>query len=143
MRLPAIVLFTGCLLSVVNVDQAAKTVVCRRLALAGSVQLGRYLRITHGENRGSGWLALSRTPAVALFASLISLAAVLVTAGPPLGAVSVVGLGLALGGAGGNLVDRIARKSVRDFIGVGKWPLFNLADVALTLGVCLTPLGLL
>jgi signal peptidase II len=143
MRLPATALLTGCVLSVVIIDQAAKTVVCRRLALAESMQLGRYLRITHGENRGSGRLALSRTHALALFASLISLAAVLATAGPPLGAVSVVGLGLALGGAGGNLVDRVARKSVLDFIGVGKWPLFNLADVALTLGVCLTPLGLL
>jgi signal peptidase II len=143
MRLPATALLTGCVLSVVIVDQAAKAIVCRRLALAESMQLGRHLRITHGENRGSGWLALSRTHALALFASLILLAAVLVIARPPLGAVSVVGLGLALGGAGGNLVDRVARKSVLDFIGLGKWPLFNLADVALTLGVCLTPSGLL
>jgi signal peptidase II len=143
MRLPATALLTGCMLSVVVVDQAVKTVVCRRFALAESIQLGRHLRIIHGRNRASGWSALSKTHAFALFASLISLAAVLVTAGPPLGPVSVVGLGLALGGAGGNLVDRFARKSVLDFIGVGKWPLFNLADVALTLGVCLTPLGLL
>jgi signal peptidase II len=143
MRLPATALLAGCVLSVVIVDQVAKVIVCRTLALAESMRLGRYFRITHGENRVSGWLALSRTYALALFSSLILIAAVLVIAKPPLSAVSVVGLGLALGGAGGNLLDRMTRKSVRDFIGIGKWPLFNLADVALTLGVCLTPSGLL
>ncbi len=45
-------------------------------------------------------------------------------------------LGLILGGAVGNLVDRFRfGGAVQDFIGVGFWPSFNVADAAITLGV--------
>lgn len=45
-----------------------------------------------------------------------------------------VGGGLVLGGAAGNLIDRIGDQTVTDFISVGRWPSFNLADSAITLG---------
>ena len=44
-------------------------------------------------------------------------------------------LGLQLGGALGNLVDRITRKYVVDFVDIGFWPIFNLADISILLGV--------
>ena len=47
------------------------------------------------------------------------------------------GLGLLLGGALGNLVDRIRFGAVVDFIDVPWWPTFNLADVAIVAGVTL------
>ena len=43
--------------------------------------------------------------------------------------------GLLLGGAIGNLIDRLAEGSVTDFIKLPAWPAFNLADVAITFGV--------
>jgi signal peptidase II len=43
--------------------------------------------------------------------------------------------GLLLGGAAGNLIDRVRDGSVTDFIDVPFWPAFNLADVAITFGV--------
>ena len=46
-----------------------------------------------------------------------------------------LGVGLLLGGALGNLVDRIRDGGVTDFIDPPLWPAFNLADVAITLGV--------
>lgn len=46
-------------------------------------------------------------------------------------------VGLVAGGAIGNLADRIRADAVTDFIAVGSWPAFNLADVAITLGVLL------
>lgn len=46
-------------------------------------------------------------------------------------------VGLVAGGAIGNLVDRIRAGAVTDFIVVGSWPAFNLADVSITLGVLL------
>jgi signal peptidase II len=46
-------------------------------------------------------------------------------------------VGLVAGGALGNLVDRIRASAVTDFIAVGSWPPFNLADVSITLGVLL------
>jgi signal peptidase II len=48
-----------------------------------------------------------------------------------------VAVGLLAGGAIGNLADRIRADAVTDFIAVGSWPPFNLADVAITLGVLL------
>ncbi len=46
-------------------------------------------------------------------------------------------LGLILGGTIGNLVDRLRFGFVTDFIGVGFWPIFNIADSALTVGIIL------
>ena len=44
-------------------------------------------------------------------------------------------VGLLLGGAVGNLIDRIAEGAVTDFLKVPKWPAFNVADIAITFGV--------
>jgi signal peptidase II len=48
-----------------------------------------------------------------------------------------VSLGLQLGGALGNLVDRMIRGSVVDFVDIGFWPIFNVADLSIVLGVTL------
>ncbi len=45
--------------------------------------------------------------------------------------------GLLAGGALGNLADRIRADAVTDYIAIGNWPAFNLADVAVTFGVLL------
>jgi len=46
-------------------------------------------------------------------------------------------LGLMLGGALGNLVDRLRYGFVVDFVDVRVWPVFNLADASISTGVCL------
>lgn len=51
--------------------------------------------------------------------------------------VAISGLGAALGGAGGNFLDIVRNHGVTDFIGVGWWPAFNLADVAILAGLAL------
>jgi signal peptidase II len=48
-----------------------------------------------------------------------------------------VSLGLLLGGAMGNLMDRILRGYVVDFVDIGFWPIFNIADLSIVLGVCI------
>jgi len=50
---------------------------------------------------------------------------------------SLIGLGLALGGAAGNLLDIWRLKSVIDFVDFGWWPAFNLADVGIVGGLLL------
>ena len=50
---------------------------------------------------------------------------------------SLVAVGIALGGALGNLRDIIVHGGVRDFIDLGWWPVFNLADVAIVAGLSL------
>ncbi|MGB9586881.1 MAG: signal peptidase II, partial [Armatimonadota bacterium] len=46
-------------------------------------------------------------------------------------------VGLELGGAVGNLIDRIRFRYVVDFIDLRVWPVFNIADVAITIGLFL------
>lgn len=49
-----------------------------------------------------------------------------------------VGAGLVLGGGTANLADRLVDGSVVDLFDLGWWPVFNIADIALTVGVALT-----
>lgn len=51
-----------------------------------------------------------------------------------------VGAGLVLGGAVGNLADRVARGRVVDFITLSHWPTFNVADACITVGVIVAAL---
>ncbi len=50
-------------------------------------------------------------------------------------------MGLQLGGAAGNLVDRLIVGTVTDFISIGNFPVFNIADSAITVGVLVLLLG--
>jgi signal peptidase II len=50
-------------------------------------------------------------------------------------------LGLQLGGALGNLIDRLQYGHVTDFISVGSFPVWNVADSAITVGTCILLLG--
>jgi signal peptidase II len=54
-----------------------------------------------------------------------------------------VALGLQIGGAAGNLIDRFNRGYVVDWIDVSRWPTFNIADSAITVGVILLMYALL
>ncbi len=53
-----------------------------------------------------------------------------------------IALAMQLGGAGGNLVDRLTQGYVTDFISVGNFPVFNVADSSITLGVVVLLIGL-
>jgi signal peptidase II len=50
---------------------------------------------------------------------------------------------MAIGGAAGNIVDRIRRGGVIDFVAAGPWPVFNLADAAMTIGLLLAVVSVL
>ena len=56
-------------------------------------------------------------------------------------AMSLAGLGLALGGAASNLLDILRRRYVIDYIDLGWWSVFNLADVAILGGLAAAFLG--
>ncbi len=56
--------------------------------------------------------------------------------------ISQTGVGCALGGAAGNLLDILRRQHVVDFIDLGWWPVFNIADVAIVGGLLLALRGM-
>ena len=83
-------------------------------------------------------LGLARTPGLLVALSLAALAGVVVAWGAATrkGATTMhhAGFALVVAGALGNVVDRAARGYVVDFIHVARWPVFNVADVAICAG---------
>ena len=133
-------------LVIIVADQITKWSVIRSLPLGASKQaLGNVLFLTHTRNTGG---AFSLFPAgnmtfvvVAIFAIAALVYAYHKYQRPH--AVISGALGLALGGAVGNLVDRIQYGYVVDFFDLHAgtnhtvWPIFNVADSAITVGIFL------
>lgn len=121
---------------VLGADQLTKAVVRGSIERGGSVDVIPGLDLVNVRNRGIAFGLLSGAGpllAVIVAAAMLLLVAVLVAhAHFPL---AWLPGGLLLGGALGNLVDRIREGAVTDFIDLPSWPAFNLADSAITLGV--------
>ncbi len=137
--------------AVLLLDLATKSAVSSTFQLGQSVSLfGDYIRITYIHNRGAifGLSVGDFTGTVVLVVSLI--AAVFLTVYyfrlPPGLKLYRTGLVLIISGAVGNIFDRITLGEVRDFIDVGiggtRWPIFNVADTAVTAGAFLLALEL-
>ncbi len=126
------------LIAIFVADQALKYRLLAGLDVAQSTASGSIVR---GRRVPSGRTMAGRLgipPVILLGAWLGCLLTVLFVA-PHAGQfeapVSQAALGAALGGAAANLFDLVVRKSVVDYIDVGAWPAFNLADVAIVAGV--------
>jgi signal peptidase II len=123
-----VILFGSAALLVLAADQASKSLVTRLGPRRwGGITVGEAGR-RGGSPAGAGLLLLWAALLVA-----VSLEAAYV---PRLGAAGAqVALGAAVGGATGNMIDRVRRARVVDFVHLGRWPPFNLADAAVTCGV--------
>ena len=123
---------------VLAADQAAKAAIEAHLVLGERVEVLGPLELTLVHNSGvafglaggvGGGLVLTTAVALAVVGYLF--------ARDPTRPGMWVAVGLVAGGALGNLVDRIRADAVTDFIHIGSWPDFNLADVAISAGVIL------
>ena len=98
-----------------------------------------FVRILHTTNTGAAFgLFQAGGGFFSVMAVIVAFGIIYANHTLPNGYISLrVALGFALGGALGNLVDRIRLGHVTDFISVGSWPVFNLADAAIVTGVIL------
>jgi signal peptidase II len=146
-RLPWLLLISAL---VYAADQYTKLLVTSHIRLGGAIPvLDGVFRITHWTNEGAAFslFADSTSPntvrwSLVAFTVLASLAVLiaLIRMGSRISAATVA-LALILGGALGNLHDRILTGSVVDFLEVHifsyHWPDFNVADSAVVIGACL------
>jgi signal peptidase II len=121
--------------SALIIDQVSKIFVVKNFPLGVSFPIiPRFLYLTLTENKGIAFGALSAFNS--LFLSLLSLTIVVLLVyfwreHSPY-------LYLIVGGALGNILDRIRLGYVVDFIHISFWPVFNVADICILLGVVLT-----
>ena len=136
-------------LIIVALDRLTKWTIAHRLTLHDSVTvIPGFFRIIHTENPGAAFGIFADSPAqwkVALLIlfSVIALLVVSILLWKNSHALTSTGIGLSLilGGAIGNLWDRIVSRHVVDFllfyVGRYQWPAFNVADSAIVVGACL------
>ena len=133
-------------LFVVVFDRLSKLAIEKNLSLHDSISLiPGFFRLTHVENRGAAFGLFADSPSewkiagLVLF-SLIALAIVATLLWKNSHAMTTTGVGLSLilGGAIGNLWDRLVSGHVVDFllfyVGQYQWPAFNVADSAIVIG---------
>ena len=136
-------------LLVITLDQWSKRLVVLKLPLGVPwnpiESLSRYVSFTYITNKGA---AFGLFPSLGTFFAVIAIVVVVVILLyyrhlPNKHWPMYVGLGLQLGGALGNLIDRIRLGHVVDFIDFKVWPVFNVADSSVVIGVTILALSIL
>jgi signal peptidase II len=141
--------------AVVALDQITKHLVARALELHDSREIVAGLAsLTHVQNRGAafGFLSTADLPHQSILFAVLSLVALMAIAAyawrlPATQRWTQVALALIMGGAVGNLADRLHHGYVIDFVDVywrgHHWPAFNVADSCISAGVVMLVLELL
>jgi signal peptidase II len=135
----------GTALTVLVTDQVVKKLVVRLMALGASVDvIGSTVRLTRTQNTGAAFGLLRGRGIIFIVISSLASAAIVVFRREiaKLARLEQFAFALVLGGALGNLVDRVRPGgAVVDFIDVGirdlRWPAFNVADSSIVVGVTL------
>jgi signal peptidase II len=136
-------LVAGLVVGIVLLDQLTKAWVVAALSDGPQSIVGNTIELRLSRNPGGAFSLLTGfTPLLAVLAVIVAVVLVRV-AQRMTDPVMVVALSLVLGGAVGNLLDRIFRApgflrgEVVDFIRIGSFPTFNVADSAITVGAVL------
>jgi signal peptidase II len=93
------------------------------------------LELTRNRGLAFGLGSGSRVTTFVVIAGFVTLVWFIVRSGLVEQPVAALAFGMAVGGAIGNLIDRVPDGAVTDFFVIGPWPRFNVADSALTLGL--------
>ena len=134
-------LLFGVAAAVLALDQLSKAWVVSELADGRIIELVGSLRLRLTMNYGSAFSIANGRGALISLLALAVVAVLLATGRRARSPLMAVALGLVVGGAFGNLIDRAFREGagvlgggVVDFVDLQWWPVFNLADSAIVLG---------
>jgi signal peptidase II len=132
--------FVATALGVIALDRWTKNIAIEQLLDSGTRSvplLGEYIRLTYVENRGAAFGVLQNQTAFFIAVGLVVISVIIASYRyiPEPSWLLNVCLGLQMGGAVGNLIDRILVGYVVDFIDLTFWPVFNIADSAICVGV--------
>ena len=127
------------------IDQLTKEIVIRNLKVGYSIPENGIFRFTHVRNFGSAFSLISNAN---LFLMIVGIFAIIfifyfLIFYTKESNLLQIAISLQLSGALGNIVDRIRLGSVTDFIDVGAWPVFNIADSCISVGMFLLVLHIL
>ena len=139
----------ACALAVFVADRITKTWVAESLPLNQPRQVvGDYVRIVHAENTGAAFGLLPERTTLLSILSVVAVLAIVYYYRQIASSSWLVSatLGMQLGGAAGNLVDRVRQGFVVDFIDVGigdvRFWAFNVADSSIVVGIALVTFAL-
>ena len=137
--IPTAWLLAGVAIVTFAADQLSKYLIRKTLDIGESWPQEGFFRITHGTNTGTAFGLFPDQTLLLTIASVVAIGFIIYFYRAHSGQTWFSGLtvGLLLGGAFGNLVDRVVAGKVTDFIGVGPWPIFNVADSAVVVGIAL------
>jgi len=136
------VVFSLVAVAVVVGDQLSKAWIRSNLALGESVPEGEFFFLTHVRNTGASFGLFREYSFQLTIVGFVAIGIVLfyaffITRRYSFldNMINKAALGSILGGAVGNLIDRVRLGYITDFIGVGTWPPYNVADSAIVAGV--------
>lgn len=120
-----------------GLDQLTKALVISNLARGESWPDDGFFRFTHAWNTGTAFSLFQGQSDILTYVSFGAVIALyFVYRSLPAPTLWVrMAFGLLLGGAFGNLIDRLRLGHVTDFIDVGPWPIFNIADSSIVVGI--------
>ena len=129
-------------MAIFALDQVSKGLVAAALDVGQSFPEDGWVKITHVTNTGAAFGLFRGQSAMLTFTAGIAIVALLFYFSQPGHRRSLFQLALALllGGAAGNLTDRLRLGYVVDFIDLPRWPEFNIADSSIVIGITLLAL---
>ena len=132
-------LFWGIFLAALAADQITKAIVTSNLDRGESWPDGGFVQATYARNTGTAFGLFRDQGFTLTIISLVAVAGMIYFyRGTALRTWPLrLSIGIMLGGAIGNLTDRIRLGFVVDFIDIGAWPIFNLADSFITTGIAI------
>jgi signal peptidase II len=122
--------------AVVAADQLTKSLVRHNVRIGSSDGIFPGVQLVHVHNRGVAFGLFVNGGVLLVIVGVAAVSALLIFFATHSRRPLVwLPTGLLLGGAAGNLIDRLDQGYVTDFIDLPLWPAFNLADMCITFGV--------